>query len=76
MNVADQMDEEAERGRLLEIRRTIHYSFLICVLLVDTLDELVQLQDDILLFLSILHFRPILFLNTEDPVQPWSSRFE
>lgn len=65
VNVPDQMDEEAERGRLLGTQGRIHYGLCIRALLIDTLDELVQLQDDIVLLLSILCLRTILLLSTK-----------
>lgn len=65
VNVPDQMDEEAKRGRLLGTQGRLHYGLYVRVLLIDTLDELVQLQDDIVLLLSILCLRTILLLSTK-----------
>ena len=63
MNVTDQVDEEAECGRLPGTYCTSPYCICTCITLINTLDELVQLQDDILLLFSILHFRSILLLT-------------
>ena len=50
---------------LLGTQGRIHYGLCIRALLIDTLDEFVQLQDDIVLLLSILCLRTILLLSTK-----------